>query len=147
VWAVCTSSVHWRDHSIQYSVHYFTRTKPLNPNLNHSIRTQLMSRMSCHSFVPFLSTAYGPSLSFISASFIGRHLHDHSPLTPLPTATIGGLFEQVPGHPKRPDFINATTSGFTYDSLASPDHFQYLHTKAFGMPSLALLSPSCECPL
>ena len=85
-------------------------------------------------------------MAFIPASSNGRHLHDHSPLTPLPTATIGGLLEQVLGHPKRPDFIDATTSGFTYDSLAGSDHFQYPHTETFGMPSLALLSPACECP-
>jgi len=85
-------------------------------------------------------------MAFIPASSNGRHLHDHSPLTPLPTATIGGLLEQVLGHPKRPDFIDATTSGFTYDSLAGSDHFQYPHTETFGMPSLALLSPARECP-
>ena len=36
---------------------------------------------------------------------------------------------------KSPDFIDATRSGFTYDSLAGLDYFQYPHTDAFGVPS------------
>ena len=47
-----------------------------------------------------------------------------------------GPLEQVLEHPKSPDFIDATTSGFTYDSLAGLDYLQYPHTEAFGMPSL-----------
>ncbi len=47
-----------------------------------------------------------------------------------------GPLEQVLEHPKSPDFIDATTSGFTYDSLAGLDYLQYPHTEAFGMPSI-----------
>jgi len=43
-------------------------------------------------------------------------------------------------------FTTTLPSGFTYDSLAGSDHFQYPHTETFGMPSLALLSPARECP-
>ena len=53
-----------------------------------------------------------------------------------------GPLEQVLDHPKSPDFIDATTSGFTYDSLAGLDYLQYPHTEAFGMPSLHSMSPS-----
>jgi hypothetical protein len=47
-----------------------------------------------------------------------------------------GPLEQVLEHPKSPDFIDAATSGFTYDSLAGLDYLQYPHTEAFGMPSI-----------
>ncbi|KAH9081786.1 hypothetical protein EDB83DRAFT_2589908 [Lactarius deliciosus] len=47
-----------------------------------------------------------------------------------------GPLEQVLEHPKSPDFIDATTSGFTYDSLAGLDYLQYPHTEAFGIPSI-----------
>jgi len=47
-----------------------------------------------------------------------------------------GPLEQVLEHPKSPDFIDATTSGFTYDSLAGLDYLQYPHSEAFGMPSI-----------
>jgi hypothetical protein len=53
-----------------------------------------------------------------------------------------GPLEQVLEHPKSPDFIDAATSGFTYDSLAGLDYLQYPHTEAFGMPSIHRTSPS-----
>jgi hypothetical protein len=55
-----------------------------------------------------------------------------------------GPLEQVLEHPKSPDFIDATTSGFTYDSLAGLDYLQYPHTEAFGMPSIHRTSPSTQ---
>ncbi|KAF8273019.1 hypothetical protein EI94DRAFT_1795715 [Lactarius quietus] len=47
-----------------------------------------------------------------------------------------GPLEQVLEHPKSPDFIDATASGFAYDSLAGLDYLQYPHTEAFGIPSI-----------
>jgi hypothetical protein len=47
-----------------------------------------------------------------------------------------GPLEQVLEHPKSPDFIDAATSAFTYDSLAGLDYLQYPHTEAFGMSSI-----------
>jgi hypothetical protein len=46
------------------------------------------------------------------------------------------ILEQVLEHPKSPDFIDAATSGFTYDTLTGLDYLQYPHTDAFGMPSI-----------
>ena len=57
-----------------------------------------------------------------------------------------GPIEQVIEHPKSPSSIDATTSGFTYDSLADLDYLWYPHTTAFGMPSLPLPSPGGGCP-
>ena len=54
-----------------------------------------------------------------------------------------GPLEQVLEHPKSPDFIDATTSGFTYDSLAGLDYLQYPHTEAFGIPSIHRTSLHC----
>jgi hypothetical protein len=47
-----------------------------------------------------------------------------------------GPLEQVLEHPKSPDFIDANTSGFAYDSLAGLDYLQYPHAEAFGIPSI-----------
>jgi hypothetical protein len=65
-----------------------------------------------------------------------------TPIFLLPTTTMEGPLEQVLEHPKSPDFIDAATSGFTYDSLAGLDYLQYPHTEAFGMPSIHRTSPS-----
>ena len=54
-----------------------------------------------------------------------------------------GPLEQVLEHPKSPDFIDANTSGFAYDSLAGLDYLQYPHTEAFGIPSIHRTSSSC----
>lgn len=53
-----------------------------------------------------------------------------------------GPLEQVLEHPKSPDFIDANTSGFAYDSLAGLDYLQYPHTEAFGIPSIHRTSSS-----
>jgi hypothetical protein len=55
---------------------------------------------------------------------------------------MGAPLEQVLECPESPDFIDAATSGFTYDSLAGLDYLQYPHTEAFGMPSVHSTSPS-----
>jgi len=47
-----------------------------------------------------------------------------------------GPLKQVFEYPRNPDFIDATTSGLTFDSLAGLDYLQYSCTKAFGVPSL-----------
>ena len=90
--------------------------------------------MSCHSF------AFFPQQIGLHFRFFGRHLHNHSSLTPLHTTTIEGLFEQVLGHPKRPDFIDTRTSGFTYDSMAGPIISSILTLNYSACP------PSLCCP-
>jgi hypothetical protein len=55
---------------------------------------------------------------------------------------MGAPLKQVLECPKSPDFIDATTSGFTYDSLAGLDYLQYPHTEAFVMPSVHSTLPS-----
>ena len=57
-----------------------------------------------------------------------------------------GLLKQVLEIPKSSDFIDATTSGFAYDSLSGLDYLQYPHTEAFGMPSLARSLPFLTYP-
>src|SRR6266404_4269791 len=56
-----------------------------------------------------------------------------------------GPLEQVLEHPKSPDFIDATTSGFPYDSLAGLDYLQYPQTEAFAIPSINRTSSSFLC--
>jgi len=57
-----------------------------------------------------------------------------------------GPLEQVLEYPRSPDFIDATSSGFIYDSLAGLDYLQGSHIKAFGMPSFLLPSPEGASP-
>ena len=61
-------------------------------------------------------------------------------LFPLPRTTEGPL-KQALNHPKNPDFIDATTPGFNYDSIAGLDDLQYPYTEAFVMRTLHSLSP------
>ncbi|KAA1471375.1 hypothetical protein DENSPDRAFT_112088 [Dentipellis sp. KUC8613] len=49
--------------------------------------------------------------------------------------------EQVLEHPKSPDFMDASASNFTYDSLSGLDYLQYPHTDSYGMPALNSSSP------
>jgi hypothetical protein len=58
-----------------------------------------------------------PHLNEALRSAVSRPLTPFpSSITSLPTTTTEGPVQQVLEHPKSPDFIEATTSGFTYDS-------------------------------